>query len=118
MTEMNWYDKEHVDPVFECFSKNTLMYIVFGICDVKMPHIQVHAKKKKGKDHGEIVGVDQLVKLKERIPEKNAILMVINLTDEFSEDAKNMAKENGIIFINGITSASLLVRYGIEVDFV
>lgn len=92
--------------------------IIIGICDVEMPHIHVHAKKKKGKDHSGIVDADQLVKLKERIPEKNAILMVINLTDEFSEDAKNMAKENGIIFINGITFASLLVRYGIEVDFV
>ena len=60
----------------------------------------------------------QLAKMEEHIPEKNAILMVINLTDEFSEDAKNKAKENGIILINGFTFASLLVRYGIEVDFV
>lgn len=78
--------------------------------------IYVQAKKKTGKDTGDIVGVDQLVKMEEQIPEKNAILMVINLTDEFSDKAKEKADENGIILINGLTFASLLVRYGIEVD--
>ena len=80
-----------------------------------MPHIYVQAKK-IGKDYGDEVGVDQLVKMEEHIPEKNAILIVINLTDEFSEGAKNKAEENGIILINGATFASLLVRYGIEVE--
>ena len=42
--------------------------------------------------------------------------MVINLTDEFSEEAKAKADEKGIILINGSTFESLLVRYGIEVD--
>ena len=37
--------------------------------------------------------------------------MVINLTDEFSDQAKEKADENGIILINGLTFASLLVRY-------
>ncbi len=94
------------------------MYNIFEVCDVKMPHIYIQAKKKTGLDIGDLVGVDQLVKMEECIPEKNAILMVINLTDDFSEDTKNKAKENGIILINGITFAALLVRYGIEVDFV
>lgn len=118
LTDKNWYDKEggDVDLVFECFNKNTLMYNIFEICDVKMPHIYVQAKKKTGKDYGDKVGVDQLVKMEERIPEKNAILMVINLTDEFSGEAKEKADDNGIILINGLTFASLLVRYGIEVD--
>ena len=48
--------------------------------------------------------------------EKNVILMVINLTNEFFDEAKEKADENGIILINGLTFASLLVRYGIEVD--
>lgn len=118
LTDNNWYDGEggDVDLVFECFNQNTLMYNIYEICDVKMPHIYVQAKKKKGKDAGDIVGVDQLVKMEERILEKNAILMVINLTDEFSDEAKEKADENGIILINGLTFASLLVRYGIEVD--
>lgn len=118
LTDNNWYDGEggDVDLVFECFNRNTLMYNIYEICDVKMPHIYVQAKKKTGKDAGDIVGVDQLVKMEERISEKNAILMVINLTDEFSDEAKEKADENGIILINGLTFASLLVRYGIEVD--
>ena len=118
LTDNNWYDREggDVDLVFECFNRNTLMYNIYEICDVKMPHIYVQAKKKTGQDTGDIVGVDQLVKMEARIPEKNAILMVINLTDEFSEEAKAKADEKGIILINGLTFASLLVRYGIEVD--
>ena len=118
LTDNNWYDREggDVDLVFECFNRNTLMYNIYEICDVKMPHIYVQAKKKTGQDTGDIVGVDQLVKMEARIPEKNAILMVINLTDEFSEEAKAKADEKGIILINGSTFASLLVRYGIEVD--
>ncbi|RHQ30714.1 hypothetical protein DWY84_13340 [Clostridium sp. AF27-2AA] len=43
-------------------------------------------------------------------------MLVINLTDEFSDQAKEKADENGIILINGLTFASLLMRYGIEVD--
>ena len=92
------------------------MYNIYEICDVKMPHIYVQAKKKTGQDTGDIVGVNQLVKMEARIREKNAILMVINWTDEFSEEAKAKADEKGIILINGSTFASLLVRYGIEVD--
>ncbi len=51
--------------------------------------------------------------MEEHIPEKNAILMVINLADEFSTEAKIKADDNGIILIDGLMFASLLVRYGI-----
>ena len=117
-TDQNWYDREggDVDLVFESFCQNTLMHNLFEICDVKMPHIYVQAKKKTGKDSGDLVGVEQLVKMEERIPEKNAVLMVINLTDAFSDEAKIKAEENGILLLNGRTFASLLVRYGIEVE--
>lgn len=117
-TGKNWYDKEggDVDLIFECFNEHSLMHNIFEICEVNMPHIYVQAKKKRGKDSGDKVGVDQLVKMMEHIPENNAILMVINLTDEFSPEANALANEKGIILINGLTFASLLVRYGIEVD--
>ena len=57
LTDNNWYDGEggDVDLVFECFNRNTLMYNIYEICDVKMPHIYVQAKKKTGKDAGDIV---------------------------------------------------------------
>ena len=63
------------------------------------------------------ISLEQLLKIQEKIPENNAILMVINLTDRFSEEAKSLALKNGVVLINGIMFASLLVRYGIEVDF-
>ena len=119
LTRRNWYDRQggDADLVFECFNKDTLMYNILDICDdVPMPHIYVQAKNKRDNDLDDKVGVEQLLKIKDKIPEKNAILMVINLTNNFTEDAKRMALENGIILINGIMFASLLVRYGIEVD--
>ena len=48
--------------------------------------------------------------------EKNSIYILISLVDYFTEDTKIEANKNGIILINGITFASLLVRYGIEVE--
>jgi restriction endonuclease Mrr len=117
-TNTHWYDKKggDVDLVFEGFGKNTLMYNIYDICDEKMPFVYVQAKKKTGNDREDRVGVSQLLKMKEYIPKENAVMIVINLTEEFSDEAKAQASENGIILINGATFASLLVRYGIDVD--
>jgi len=116
----NWYDREggDVDIVFEAFNENTLMHNIYEICEIEKPHIYVQAKKKTGTDFEDVVGVEQLIQMESIIPEKNAILIVINLTDQFTKDAREKAQENGIILIDGITFASLLVRYGIEVDIV
>ena len=118
VTDKNWYDGEggDVDIVFEAFNENTLMHNIYEICEIEKPHIYVQAKKKTGTDYGDVVGVEQLIQMESKIAEKNAILIVINLTDCFTEEAKIKAKENGIILIDGITFASLLVRYGIEVE--
>ena len=116
----NFYDREggDADLIYECFNKNSLMYNIYDICDdVTMPRIYVQAKNKKNTDCAAIVGVEQLLKIKEKVKAKNAILIVINLTDTFTEDAKIKASENGILLINGDTFASLLIRYGIEVNY-
>lgn len=107
-----------IDLVFDCFCKNTLMNNIFDICEVEPPHIYVQAKKKTGIDAGDIIGVNQLINMSEQIREKdkNPILMVINMTDKFSQDAIDKAKEEGIVLIDGLMFASLLVRYGIEVE--
>ena len=89
---------------------------ILVICEIEKPHIYVQAKKKTGTDYGDVVGVEQLIQMESKIADKNAILIVINLTDCFTEEARIKAKENGIILIDGITFASLLVRYGIEVE--
>lgn len=118
MTKRNWYDREggDVDIVFEAFNDHTLMHSIFEVCELEMPHIYVQAKKKEGIDYGDIVGVDQLNQMKGKIEERSYVLIVINLADGFTKEARELANENGIILIEGLTFASLLVRYGIEVD--
>ncbi len=115
----NWYDGEggDVDLIFEGFGKDTLMFDIFSSSSASMPNIYVQAKKKTGNDAKDIVGVEQLIKMKENIPENNSILMVINLTDRFTEGAKTMAEDEGVILVDGMSFASLLVRYGIDVAF-
>ena len=118
LSDNKWYDKESgdVDLVFEGYGKNVLMYNAFKIYDAGMPHIHVRVKENKGKDNGDAVGADYLIKMKKNIPNYNAFLMHLNLTDEFSDEAKTTADDIGIILINGFAFASLLVRYGIDVD--
>lgn len=118
VTDKIWYDGEggDVDIVFEAFNENTLMHNIYEICEIEKPHIYVQAKKKTGTDYGDVVGVEQLIQMESKIAEKSAILIVINLTDRFTDEARAKAKENGIILIDGIMFASLLVRYGIEVE--
>ena len=115
----NWYDSEggDVDLIFEGFGKDTLMLDIFSFSTTCMPNIYIQAKKKTGNDSKDTVGVEQLIKMKTLIPEKNAILMVINLTDGFTKEAKKISEDEGIILVDGMTFASLLVRYGINVDF-
>ena len=43
-------------------------------------------------------------------------MIVINLTDKFSEKAKQLADVNDVILLNGTQFASLLVRYGLDVQ--
>lgn len=118
LSDNKWYNKESgdVDLVFEGYGKNALMYNAFKICDARMPHIHVRVKENKGKDNGDAVGADYLIKMKKSIPNNNAFLMHLNLTDEFSDEAKTTSDDIGIILINRFAFASLLVRYGIDVD--
>lgn len=114
----NWYDKHggDVDIVFEAWNKNTLLYDIYDICEQEMPHVYVQAKSKQGKDYNDVEGINQLIGMMPKIKEQgNAIFILINTTDKFSETAKELAMENGIILIDGLTFASLLVRYGIFV---
>lgn len=111
----NQYDRKggDVDLIFESCKHDSLMHHIFETCG-DMSHIYVQAKKKKGKDAKDIIGVEQLKKMRSRIKENNATLILINLTDKFSNEAMAEASENGIILINGITFASILVGYGID----
>jgi len=119
LIDTNWFDGEggDVDLIFEGFGKDTLMFDIYSSSTAIMPNIYVQAKKKTGNDAKDIIGVEQLIKMKESISESNSILMVINLTDRFTEGAKTLAEDEGVILVDGMTFASLLVRYGIDVAF-
>lgn len=106
-----------IDIIFNAYNRNTLMHNIYEICDLESPHIYVQAKKKKGIDLNDIYGVKQLIKMRDNeIIENNSIYILISLVDYFTDDTIIEASENGIILINGITFASLLVRHGIEVE--
>lgn len=116
-TDNNWYDGEggDVDIAFKCFAENTLMENIYSLCDdTEMPEIFIQAKKKTGTDNNDINGIMQLLKMAQKVSNK-PILIVINLTSDFTNDAKRLAKDEGVILINGIMFASLLVRYGIDI---
>ena len=94
----NKYDGDggDIDIIFEAYNRNTLMHNIYL---------------------DDINGVKQLIKMRDdEVIEKNSIYILISLVDYFTEDTKIEAKKNGIILINGITFASLLVRHGIEVE--
>jgi len=111
----NRYDRKggDVDLVFEAFVPNTFMADIFSFSNnAHMPEIRIQAKNKTGIDDGDIEGVEQLIKMEGH---EAAINILINTTREFSERAKSLAAEKGIILINGMEFASLLVKYGLDV---
>ena len=114
----NSYDREggDIDIILSPYNDKTLLNDIYELTDKSIaPSIHIQAKKKTGKDSDDIKGVEQLVKKQEDSGEKN-ILIVINLTDEFSEKAKQLADVNDVILLNGSQFASLLVRYGLDVQ--
>ena len=114
----NWYDGKggDVDIIFKSFKDDSLMDHIFMLSEnVEEPEIFVQAKKKVGIDLNDINAVNQLVSMLSKV-DNHPILIVINLTEEFTKDAKEAAEQNGVILINGIQFASLLVRHGINVD--
>lgn len=115
----NWYDKEggDIDIVFETFGGTSLMGNIYDISDLPTPRILVQAKNKKLVDADAVDGVNQLIKMdQDQIEEKNAIKILINLTDEFPPEVIELARNNDIILLDGMQFASLLVRYGIDVE--
>ena len=101
-----------VDLVFESFIKNTLMENISSISNELIPVIHIQAKNKKGFDIRDIEGALQLTKVENY---RSVINILINTTKEFSAETKRYADDRGIILINGLDFASLLVRYGIDI---
>lgn len=111
----NRYDRlgGDIDLVFDSFVSNTFMADIFSFSqNTHMPEIRIQAKNKRDIDAGDIEGVEQLIKMEGH---ESSINILINTTEEFSDGAKNLAAEKGVILINGTDFASLLVKYGLDV---
>lgn len=113
----NKYDRKggDIDIIFEPYPEGSLMSSLYSFTSIPMPLIYVQAKKKWGTDMNAKEGVLQLIQMQDQGTAKNPTLILINLTDEFPEDAKQLASDNDVILINGIEFADLLVRYGIDI---
>lgn len=114
----NSFDREggDIDIILSPYNDKSLLNDIYELTDNNaVPDIHIQAKKKTGDDFDDIKGVEQLLKKEEDAGEKN-ILIVINLTDKFSEKAKQLADVNDVILLNGTQFASLLVRYGLDVQ--
>ena len=112
----NYYDGVggDVDLVFKAFSKRTLMRDIYEAYDDEiMPEIYIQAKKKRGHDSNDVVGINQLIKMVGE-DSKAKSLLLINLTDEFSAEAKALAERERVVLLNGKAFASLLLRHGLE----
>lgn len=118
----NHYDGNGADVDIEvvALSEDSLGYDLFTMNESmnssdSMPRICIQAKNKKGTDYNDKEGVNQLIESKKNNLGANASYILINLTQEFSDEAKEAAISNNIMLINGIGFASILVKYGIDV---
>ena len=102
-----------VDLVFEMFPENTLMHDIFKVTETEQK-IFIQIKKKVGKDLNDSAGINQLDEMNKHSGGNN-ILILINTTDEFSDEANSLAEEKNVILINGEMLADIIVRRGIDV---
>lgn len=113
-TADNRHDKQggDIDLVFDCFVPRTFMADIYALSpNTPMPEIRIQAKNKKGSDSGDTWGVEQLLKMEGH---ESAINILINTTPGFNGAAKEKAAEKGVILINGMEFAALLIKYGLD----
>lgn len=105
-----------VDIVFRAFPENSFMVQLIGASSsmIDTPEIHVQAKKKTGNDRRDMEGIEQLLKMRGN---RNALDIVINTTEKFSDKAIKYAEEEGIVLINGIQFADCLVQNGLDFRF-
>ncbi len=117
-TSGNNYDGEggDIDITFSLYNEKSLLGDIYELTDKTVaPDIHVQAKKKTGKDPDDIKGIKQLLDM-EKKADKNNIKIVINLTDDFTPEAKRLAEDHDVLLLNGCQFTSLLVRYGLDVQ--
>lgn len=100
-----------VDLVFKCFTEKSLMDSLFSNAECDRPDICIQAKNKSDQDYDDVKGIEQLVKMRDRYV--SPILILINTEHDFTREAREQADSNGVILLNGMAFADLLVRYGL-----
>lgn len=105
-----------IDLMFDSAPVNSLMDEIYKIShddsnDDAIPKICIQAKKKTGIDDLDKQGIDQLITQSDS---PNNILILISLADDFTPDAKQYAREKGVILINGIQMSAIIEQFGIK----
>lgn len=106
------------DLVFGSHIENSLVNAIYGFGDnstIFSPEIRVQVKKKYGDDQNDVEGIQQLVKMMANENSNRSITnIVINTQNEFSEEAKRLAKANDVLLVNGMQFASLVAKFGMK----
>ncbi len=102
-----------VDLTFSSYARDTLMYDIMAMSETEKTEIRVQLKNKKGNDTNDMEGILQLEATQGY---EKVINILINLTEEYSDEAKRAAQEKGIIIINRAQFASLLIRHGLDIS--
>jgi hypothetical protein len=71
--------------------------------------VYVQIKKKRDIDHGDVAGVEQLIRISEN--DNNAMKILLSSASCFTEKCRALAKENKVILINGNQFMTMAVRY-------
>jgi hypothetical protein len=105
-----WYDRcgGDVDRVFTLeLAIPPLLDLIGGIAITLQLNVQV--KQKTGIDQGDICGVEQLLKMRTNAANEYSIL--ISTADSFTDGCRKLAAENGVILIDGIKFAEIILKY-------
>ena len=109
-----------VDILFNAINDNSFMSDVINLSDeyqYEQPEIWIQAKKKTGNDENDVVAINQLINQTENSDLNHInINIVISLIERFNYETIKLAEKNNIVLINGLQFASLLIKYGIDVD--
>lgn len=116
----NHYDGKggDVDIQFSAHPADSLMDTIENLLTIETPEIWpeiwVQAKKKTGIDQNDCAGINQLVQMKASdAPAASPVMILISLVDNFTPEAKALAKANNVFLIDGRSFAALLLRYGL-----
>jgi hypothetical protein len=107
--EENVYDGEggDIDLIF-AMPIGELVNDILGLSiNAIVPRINIQVKNKSGNDHNDINGVNQL----KRMCRQGDINILINITNEFTEECKIAAQNSNVILVNWAAFAKLYLQY-------